>query len=120
MSSEPSQAPHLTPIDSKSSIFEKVHPRIRHQIDQALVNRQPATYKGVWDKFNVQAYGVSYTAFYTYASRVRANAALIGLASVTLPEGTNVNDMLPELLGHRLFEAAIDEEASPGTLYRLA
>ncbi|HVP09637.1 MAG TPA: hypothetical protein VMV94_00430 [Phycisphaerae bacterium] len=120
MSDERSETPPLTQIDSKSSMFEKVHPNIRRQIDQALIDRQPATYKAVYDKFSLHAMGVSYTAFYCYASRLRANAAFIGLAQITLPEGAAVNNMLPELLGQRLFEAALDEETSAATLYRLA
>jgi hypothetical protein len=120
MSPEPSPTPAFSQIDSKSSIFEKVPPAVRQQLDQALVLRQPATYRGVYEQFSLHAFGVSYTAFYCYASRVRSNAALIGLAQVTLPEGAAVSNMLPELLGHRLFEAAIDEDTSAGTLYRLA
>jgi hypothetical protein len=120
MTAENSDIPHVTPIDSKSSMFAKTDPVLRRRIDRALVERQPATYKGVYEEFRLHSLGISFTAFYTYASRLRANAASMGLAEVALPEGTAVSDMLPELLGNRLFEASMDEEATPGTLYRLA
>ena len=120
MTDQSPQTPVLTQIDSKSSIFEKTDPDLRRRIDQALVDRQPSTYKAVYEQFDLQAHGISFTAFYYYATRVRANAALIGLAQVTLPEGTVAGDLLPELLGQRLLDASFDEETSAGTLCRLA
>jgi hypothetical protein len=120
MTAENFDIPHVTPIDSKSSMFAKTDPMLRRRIDRALVERQPATYKGVYEEFRLHSLGISFTAFYTYASRLRANAASMGLAEVALPEGAAVSEMLPELLGNRLFEAAMDEDATPGTLYRLA
>lgn len=120
MANDQTQSPVAEMIDSKSSVFERTDPDLRRGIDQALIDRQPPTYKAVYDTFNLRAHGVSFTAFYYYARRVRVAAALAELARTTLPEGASIHDLLPQVLSHRLLEAAIDEDASPRTLQRLA
>ena len=67
----------LDKVDSKSSLFEKVPPDLRRQVNQALIDRDPHTYQGVFDKFNLAAFGVSFTAFYNYGKRIRLHAAWI-------------------------------------------
>lgn len=120
MNDQSHQAPLVPPIDSKSSIFEKTDPDLRRRLDRAIVDRRPPTYQAIYDEFGLHDLGISFTAFYYYASRLRTNAAFIGLAQISLPEGAAVSDLLPDLLGQRLFDASIDEETSAGTLCRIA
>jgi len=120
MTDHQAPTPDLEAIDSKSSIFDKTDPDLRRRIDQAIVDRQPPTYKAVFDQFDLAARGVSFTAFYYYARRIRVNAALLELARVALPDSASAHDLLPDVLSHRLLEAAIDEACSPGTIQRLA
>ena len=104
MSAQPAK---LGPIDSRSSVIERVGPVVRQKIDQALVDRQPATYKAVYEKFGLQVHGVSFTAFYYYARKVRTNAALVEMARLSLPDDQPVDKFLPEIVGQRFLEAAL-------------
>ncbi len=106
-------------VDGTSSLFEKTDPDLRRKINQAIVNRSPQTYRGVYEKFDLQSHGVSFTAFYYYARRLRMSAALRELAVLTTPEEQALQARLTSLLGQRLFETLLDEEASPQNIQRL-
>jgi hypothetical protein len=107
-------------IETQSSLYEKLTPDLRRQLDRAIADHEPATYQALFDKFELAGRGVSFAAFYRYARRVRANVALAEFARLSLPDGAPADQFLPEVIGQRLLEAALDEETSAGTLYRLA
>src|SRR5439155_17357609 len=78
------RSPTMTPPDSiipsllpysKSSIFEKLSPDLRAQVDQALINRDPASYKDVYARFRLGDFGVSTTSFNVYGRQIREPAA---------------------------------------------
>lgn len=107
---------------SRSTILEKIPADLRGDIDRAVVNRDPPTYRAVFEKFDLARRGVSLTAFYYYARRIRARAEWVHIAELAAegrPE-EDVTEFLPRILAHRLFDAAIDESTSPRTLQRLA
>ena len=120
MSSEPSKPGVFDKLETQSSLYQKLPPSLRRQVDRAIVDHDPPTYRAVFDKFKLAAHAVSFTAFYRYARRIRTNTALVELASLALPEGKSVDEFLPEIVGERFLEAALDEETSPQTLHRLA
>ena len=120
MSAEPNQPRLFDKLETQSSLYQKLPPSLRRQVDRAIVDHDPPTYRAVFDKFKLAAHAVSFTAFYRYARRIRTNAALVELASLALPEGAPVDKFLPEIVGERFLEAALDEETSPQTLHRLA
>jgi hypothetical protein len=103
---------------SRSTVFEKLSPVFR--LDQALIDRQPPAYRAVYDQFDLGAHGISYTAFYNYARRVRTQSAILELAQHVSPDAPQSHEILPEILSQRLLGAALDEETSPRTLQRLA
>jgi hypothetical protein len=110
----------LERIETNSSIFEKTSRDLRRQINQAVIDRDPPPYWAIYEHFCLYDFQISFHAFYRYARRLRFHAANLDLAELALPEGTNVADMLPELLAQRLLEVALDESASPRTIQRLA
>jgi hypothetical protein len=54
----------ITIPDSKSSIFEKTDAALRRRLNRAIVDRHPPTYRGIFDRFNLAALRLSFTAFY--------------------------------------------------------
>jgi hypothetical protein len=112
--------PALLPPACNSSLLEKLDPDLLRRLDQALVDRRPPTYRAVYDQFALHAKGISYTAFYYYARRVRINAAMIEIANLASHDGPPSHELLPDILAHRLLEASLDENASPRLLHRLA
>jgi hypothetical protein len=116
----PDKTDLLDKIETQSSIFDKAAPDLRRQINQAIVDHSPPTYRGIYEKFRLADLGISFHALYRYARRLRLHAATLDLAELVLPEGADPADTLPQLLAYRLMEAAIDEDASPATLHRLA
>jgi len=113
------QALALQDIETKSSIFEKTDPDFRRRLDQAIIDHNPPTYRAVFTKFNLGAKDISFMAFYRYARRIRTHAAMIELTQQTLPDDCDPVAVIPNLLAHRLLDAAVDEETSPRTLQRL-
>ncbi|MBN2559695.1 MAG: hypothetical protein JXQ75_02030 [Phycisphaerae bacterium] len=113
------QAKLLEKLETHSSIFDKTDADFRRRLDQAVIDRDPPTYKAVYNKFKLAASGISFMAFYRYARRLRTHAAMLELAEHTLPDGCRTIDVLPQLLANRLLDAAIDESTSPRTLQRL-
>ena len=112
--------PAVAPVDSRSSLVEKLAPDLRRRLDDALVNRQPATYRDAYEQFKLQDHGVSYTAFYYYARRVRVKASLLEMARLTPDSGPHAHELLPEICAQRFLEASLDENASSRRLHRLA
>ncbi len=110
----------LDKIETNSSLFEKISPDFRRQIDEAIVDRSPPTYRAIYEHFCLPDFAISFSAFYRYARRLRFHAAAFDQAELAMPEGADLIDLLPQLLAHRLLEAVIDEAASARTIQRLA
>jgi hypothetical protein len=105
---------------SRTTIYDKLSPDLRHALDQAIVDRDPPTFRAAYDKFRLEAAGVSFYAFYRYARKLRTQADRLHLAELTLPDDAELGDAMPRLIGQRLLETLIYEEtASPEALQRL-
>ncbi|HKQ50471.1 MAG TPA: hypothetical protein VJZ71_20535 [Phycisphaerae bacterium] len=106
--------------DTHSTIYEKTTADERRKVDRAIVNRDPPTYRGVFEKFRLAEKGVSFTAFYNYARRIRAAAQVCNLAELVAPAQADLNQTLPRLLGDRLIETLLyQEDATPAQIQRL-
>ena len=106
-------------IATQSSILEKTDPDFRRRLDQAIIDHDPPTYKALYSKFELATMDISFMAFYRYARRLRTHAAMIELTRQALPDDCDPVAVIPNLLAHRLLDAAIDESTSPRTLQRL-
>ena len=109
----------LEDIETKSSIFEKTDPDFRRRLDQAIIDHDPPTYKAIYSKFELATMDISFMAFYRYARRLRTHAAMIELTQRVLPNDCDPVAVIPNLLAHRLLDAAVDESTSPRTLQSL-
>src|SRR5205085_1829220 len=98
------------PLSSKSSLFTKLPRELRRQIDQAVIDRDPPAYKDVFATFNLAQFGVSFTAFYMYARRLRYQAALIDCAATAAPSEEVITDMAVRLLGTHMLKVMMDKE----------
>lgn len=106
--------------NSRSSIYEKTTVDERRKIDRAVVNREPPTYRGVFEKYRLAEKGVSFTAFYNYARRIRGAATNYNLAELVIPAQADLNRTIPRLLADRLIDTLLyAEDATPAQIHRL-
>ncbi len=112
--------PGFEKIETQSTVYSKLDEKLRHRVNEAIVERRPATYRGIFDHFKLDSCGVSFTSFYRYARRLRQHAAYVELGALTLPAAANVPEALPKLLAQRLMEALVLDDTSPRQLQRLA
>ena len=114
-----SEAFSVQGLESHSSLFEKLSAEVRRRLDQAIIDREPAGYRALFAKFDLAKQGVSFTAFYYYARRLRAQTDMLHVADLAGLDGLDVAGALPTLMAYRVFEAANDEDTSPLVLQRL-
>jgi len=106
--------------DAPSTLHQKLSPHERAKLDHALAIRVPASYKETYEKFRLKDAGVSYSAFFRYARKVRTVARLHHLAELTLPPEEDVEKLLPRFVGQHLIAALAEETISPRGAERLA
>lgn len=107
-------------IESHSSLLAKLPPDSRRLLDQALIDRDPPTYRAVFDKFKLADHRVSFTSFYYYARRIRHQADLLNLTQLAIPDDADVPAAIHQLVSHRLLESLLHGDPSPRALQRLA
>jgi len=106
--------------ESRSTVLHRLARDKRLLIDRAIFRREPATLLAVYDQFDLAGHGISLSAFYRYARRLRQHAALFELADLTNPGGAAATNALMTALVYRFLETVEDYKTSPDTLYRLA
>jgi len=104
--------------DSRSSLMVKAHPAIRRRLVDAIIRREPHTYRAVFERFRLDDLGISFTAFYYWARKVRRSAALTELARSCADE-EDPADLVIKVLAQRLLDASLDEDISINTLTHL-
>lgn len=102
-----------------SIVFDKIDAPLRREINIAIIERKPPTFKAVHQKFELAAKGVNYHAFYRYARRIRAEAALFQTLSTTLGVEADLPRLLPRALAQRLLESLAFENPSPRAVQRM-
>lgn len=96
--------PHRTHDNNQSSLFDKLPPDLRHQLDLAIIHRIPPTFKDVWMQFELAKFGVSYSALYRYARRLRDRANLAEIADLAAENDGDTHESVQKLLSRRLVE----------------
>ncbi|MEK6642816.1 MAG: hypothetical protein AABZ08_02830 [Planctomycetota bacterium] len=105
---------------NQSSILDKVPPDLRMKLDDAILNRQPASLARCHKDFQLTTYGVSIRALHRYAHKLRDRIDLNEAAARFKPGDPNVSAFLPQFLGRRLLAILLDDEtATAATLHRL-
>jgi hypothetical protein len=92
---------HRTHDNNQSSLFDKLPPDLRHQLDLAIVHRIPPTFKDVWMQFELAKFGVSYSALYRYARRLRDRVNLAEIADLAAENDGDTGDSVQKLLTRR-------------------
>jgi hypothetical protein len=106
--------------DCRSSIFDKTTPELRRKLDRAILNYDPAGYLAIFKKYDLPAHGVSYTAFYCYARKLRSRDSVRQLFDPTAPEDDGLVEALPRLIAQFLVEQIMaNDQAGADTIYRL-
>jgi len=112
-------APLKNDNDTNSIIYRRLDAALRREINIAIIDRQPPTYRGVHQQFQLDRLGINYHAFYRYARRIRAEAAAYEMAGALLPPEADVPALLPRILGQRLLETLAFESPTPRAVQRL-
>lgn len=106
--------------ESRSTVLHRLARDKRLSVDRAIFRREPVTLLAVYDQFDLAGHGISLSAFYRYARRLRQYVALFELADLTDPGGAATSNALRTALAYRFLENVEDDRVSPDTLYRLA
>ena len=59
-------------IAFRSTLYEKLPAELRRDLDAAIVNRDLPKYRDLYTTFDLARYGVSFSAVFRYARRLRA------------------------------------------------
>ena len=110
--------PLLGQHDSQSSLLRRLTAEQRAELDRAIIDHEPASYRGMYKEFALHEFGVSFTAFYRYARRIRLHAALQDAAEEDLPPGGDDPARIARVLARRLWEALSHPDASPTHISR--
>src|SRR5215468_2881682 len=100
-------------LASKSTVLEKLPREVRAAVDRALVNRDPPTYRAIFQKFELNLFNISFSSFYAYGRRVRYEAALLDQAMAVAPSTHDAADIATRLLSMHLILLLQDEDPSP-------
>ncbi len=98
-----------------STIFDRLHPAYRRGLDRAIIERDPPALADVYGCFHCRSNGISRSAFYRYAARLRARAAVQESIEIARAAGRDPADELGAILDAeflRIF-AANREPADP-------
>ena len=102
-----------------SIVFDRIDPPLRQEINVAIIERRPPTFKEVHEKFKLIDRGINYHAFYRYARRIRAEAAYVQTLGASLAPEADLPRLLPRALAQRLLEALAFENPSPRAVQRM-
>lgn len=109
------------PFKSRTTVLDNMQPSTRRMVDQAIVDRNPPTYKGIYEAYHLDDFNISYHAFYRYARRLRLQTESLHLADLTLPKDTEPHEVLPRILLLQMLEALNDpDEGSTDAIRDLA
>ncbi|MFQ5501708.1 MAG: hypothetical protein ACE5EQ_05330 [Phycisphaerae bacterium] len=109
----PQSSQQTTDNWGKSSILKKISPSLRRHLDRSIIERDPPTYREIFAFFQLPEMGVSFTAFYRYARRIRLEFEFIHNAALAFPDDLNVHTILPDLIAARLLEIINDPDNPP-------
>lgn len=98
--------------NNQSSLFEKVPPDLLRAVNIAIIERRPPTFRAVWMQFELANFGVSYTAFYRYARRLRDRVNLAEAAGLSAEDDPGVDAAIQKLADRRLLELLLNADSA--------
>jgi hypothetical protein len=99
-------------LPSRSSVLRRVPAQTRHDITRALLTGEDRTYRDLYAAFGLKDMRVSFTAFYSYARRIRRAAALAELYRTSIIPDERTHEALADAIAERLRKAL--EECDEG------
>lgn len=111
----------LTLVDhAKSSLFRKLAPAQRNELDRAIIDRTPPTYRGLYDRFQLAALGMSFAALCRYAKRIRYVSTLGRVAEFTAMDPKKAEGLVAQLVGQHFLDLLLTPEPDHRKITRLA
>ena len=98
--------------NTRSSLFERLPPDLRRALDVAIAERVPPTFRAVWMQFELAKFGVSFTAFYRYARRLRDRVNLIEAAELAGEDDADIDAVLKKLAGRRALDLLLHSKGA--------
>lgn len=90
--------------NNRSSLFDKLPDDLRRRLDLAIVHRIPPTFKAVWMQFELAKFGVSFSALYRYARRLRDRINLAEAVLIADDDQPDIDAAIQKLLSRRVLE----------------
>lgn len=100
--------------NSTSSLYSRLTTNERNVIDRAIVDRSPPTIAATYRQFNLADRGISYSAFYRYASRIRREITALRTAVLLAPSEREINSTLSSLLASSIIDAVANDKDPSG------
>jgi len=91
-----------------SSVRRRIHPAIRAKIDRAIIEYDPPLLRDVMLHFHVASYGVSESAFYRYAARLRERPSFTETSELASVVGPKPIDCIARLIDVELIRIMSD------------
>jgi hypothetical protein len=102
--SSPRRDPFFQQDNGRSSLFDKLPEELRRRLDLAIFHRIPPTLKDLWMQFELSKFGVSYSALYRYARRLRDRLNVAEAVLLADGDEADVDAAIQKLLSRRLLE----------------
>lgn len=117
----PQSLPMLDPLvrDITSTLQSRLPPGLLAEVDRHILDRRPGAMRSVYRQLTLDAHGISQSAFYRYARRLRKRAARLDAADLAPDKADRAPARAALLLVQRLLEALTLENPSPADLERL-
>lgn len=100
--------------NSTSSLYSKLTTNERNVIDRAIVDRSPPTIAAAYRQFNLADRGISYSAFYRYASRIRREITALRTAVLLAPTEREIKSTLSSLLASSIIDVVANDKDPSG------
>jgi hypothetical protein len=102
--------PFMRRDNSTSSMFKKLDATLREKVNRAIADRSPPMLQSVYETFDLKNRGISFSAFYRYARRLREQTTELQTAELAGDEGVDIAASLPTLLGRRFVDQLLYNE----------
>jgi hypothetical protein len=96
-----------------SSLFDKLSPRLREDLDRAIIQRDPPRLIDVYNLFGLASASIGEAAFYRYAARLRARASLEHYADLARAEDRDPIDSMSTVLDAEFIRLSTSDGSVP-------
>ena len=106
--------------DNRSTLLEKLPRETLSNLESAIIHRTPPTFRACFEEFSLADHGISFSAFYRFARRLRDQARLTRLAEISETQPETALAAIPQLVANQLVDVLTTENPSSRTVARLA